>query len=1176
MIKSAFACLLLSVLSASAATIGWGPLSISDNNGGNFIAGFINTDGGANYNIALPNFSQSDFATFDGEVNFGISVSANAAITGITFFYTGLFDETTSGDYSQTAGALSDSNALVSSILPAPFVISGAPLSVDLTSLVRLFARDGGSASVSNIRITVVTADSSVPEPSTFLLLSLPLALLAFRRKHLRMLPIVALCLVSASAGWSQQSVSSPAAAAKKRADDPLDRMSSMGQIAQAVSNYRSSLPAGSPGRSFRLRANLVLPPKPDECDKNDEDCSNEGVTGEGPGGGQAEMAIAVDPTGQHIVVGFNDTRGFSRSPISVSGYAYSDDGGATFQDGGQLPAAATGNVGTTAYPQVFGDADIKFVPGGAGCQFIYSSIFVKGLGTAPTYTGTAQTMSMHRSTDCGHTWTGPFEITAATNPHGTFSGADAVDAADKGFIDVDPDTSRVLISWSNFTATAIDIRTAFSDNIMSANPPTWSAGVVVDSGNMTGSVPRFAGNGSNNAYVAYNVGLTDGDNIRFSKSTDNGVSWSAPIALNGVNYVAPDYIVGSDRIHSFPSMAVDNSGGVRQGTVYVAAATNNSGDTSDITLWTSTNSGISFTAGTLLDSRPGSDRAQWFPVLAVDTSTGRLNVMYDDQQSSGSGDLMEMTWVYSDNGGASWSIPTPLTSRPFHANYGNDSGQPNIGDYNMGVAQNGVFFAAFTTTPNLVQFTDTQTPQNAFAFPSFLPSTNPLGFARVTTAKAALNLGTVTFTDSGGNGLADAGDQLRYKFPLTNSVTNAVLGPVTYTSVSATLSTTTPGVTIQAATRAYPNIAPGTTAVNTADFIVLLAPSFTPGTRIDFTLSVTSAQATTSLKYTQSTGTPVKTAVFSENFDSTTAGSLPSGWAASHAGGANTVAWTTKTGFCGSATNALFHQNLEDGPASGTSAGNATRFERAFTPSIPIPAGGSYVTLDFDICYNTEDLAQYDPAFPVEAFDGAHLRITDFTPGRAAIAVWAESFAETFTTGSSQSYPKHAPRSNSSAYFQDIPMWAGDSNGFKHVSMKLTGMAGSTVQLRPDYTQDAIGICAALSAANCGVAIDNIVLSSVTLKSDELSTFSLRPVAGLTGVFTGTVTSQAIAPAGGILVNLSSSLPARTTMPASVTIAAGTQTSPTFTVTLTGAGTFTITGTGPSNARSAGAAITN
>src|SRR5437588_12107884 len=46
--------------------------------------------------------------------------------------------------------------------------------------------------------------------------------------------------------------------------------------------------------------------------------------------GGQAQPSIAVDSTGQHIVIGTNDAAGFGLNPISVSGFRYSDDGGRT------------------------------------------------------------------------------------------------------------------------------------------------------------------------------------------------------------------------------------------------------------------------------------------------------------------------------------------------------------------------------------------------------------------------------------------------------------------------------------------------------------------------------------------------------------------------------------------------------------------------------------------------------------------------------------------------------------------------------------------------------------------------------------------------------------------------------------------------------------------------------
>ena len=45
------------------------------------------------------------------------------------------------------------------------------------------------------------------------------------------------------------------------------------------------------------------------------------------------------------------------------------------------------------------------------------------------------------------------------------------IDAADKEQIDVDPDSGRVVMTWTNFTATAVEISSSYSDNITAATP---------------------------------------------------------------------------------------------------------------------------------------------------------------------------------------------------------------------------------------------------------------------------------------------------------------------------------------------------------------------------------------------------------------------------------------------------------------------------------------------------------------------------------------------------------------------------------------------------------------------------------------------------------------------------------------------------------------------------------
>src|SRR3989442_1045767 len=220
-------------------------------------------------------------------------------------------------------------------------------------------------------------------------------------------------------------------------------------------------------------------------------------------------------------------------NPIRVSGYMYSDDGGATFVDGGQLPSPGTELIGTTRYPQVFGDPEVKYL---GGCSFIYASIIVKKFSA----TRAVQTMGIHRSLDCGHTWEGPYEVTPATNPHGaaTASGIPR-DAADKEFMDVDRETGRVILTWSNFTP--------------------------------------FAPGGEDGGTVCLgyaNAALRGGARGLFEKSTDEGLTFSGRLRRN---------------------------------------------------------------------SRPGDDRAQWFPWVAVDRDPGRVFVFYYGQGIAKSGHLREV-----------------------------------------------------------------------------------------------------------------------------------------------------------------------------------------------------------------------------------------------------------------------------------------------------------------------------------------------------------------------------------------------------------------------------------------------------------------------------------------------------------------------------------------------------
>ena len=218
-------------------------------------------------------------------------------------------------------------------------------------------------------------------------------------------------------------------------------------------------------------------------------------------------------------------------------------------------------------------------------------------------------------------------------------------------------------------------------------------------------------------------------------------------------------------------------------------------------------------------------------------------------------------------------------------------------------------------------------------------------------------------------------------------------------------------------------------------------------------------------------TGTPVATTLLSENFNAPPVGTLPAGWTSSHGGGANIVPWTTSNTFCGT-SNAAFHPNAND-----NGAGDPTRWERLFSPNVAIPADADYVTLDFDVCTDTE----FDPNFQVQAFDGLTLRILDATPGHTARSVLVEAYRGRAHDERHQAFPEALPRNNDPAYLQECLCGRATRRACKHVRMRLPGMAGTVAQLRFEYTQDGSATCLDVGGGPvCGVSIDNLVLRSV------------------------------------------------------------------------------------------------
>lgn len=105
--------------------------------------------------------------------------------------------------------------------------------------------------------------------------------------------------------------------------------------------------------------------------------------------------------------------------------------------------------------------------------------------------------------------------------------------------------------------------------------------------------------------------------------------------------------------------------------------------------------------------------------------------------------------------------------------------------------------------------------------------------FAQNNILEPALEMGTATVDEPGVNGEADPTETIQLTIPLTNN------GGLTLTTVSAILSTTTPGIVITGDTSAYNNIAALGTQTNLVPFTVEIPLGHPCGDLIDFDFEV-------------------------------------------------------------------------------------------------------------------------------------------------------------------------------------------------------------------------------------------------------------------------------------------------------------------------------------------------
>ncbi|MGB5287522.1 MAG: sialidase family protein, partial [Ignavibacteriaceae bacterium] len=176
----------------------------------------------------------------------------------------------------------------------------------------------------------------------------------------------------------------------------------------------------------------------------------------------------------------------------------------------------------------------------------------------------------------------------------------------------------------------------------------TWTASINI-SGTLTPLGSAFAQGtnvqtGPNGevyvVYAIYDANWTDGeDAMGFSKSTDGGVTWTHQRIYQSVNFGIRGNLSSKNgiRVSSFPSMAVDRTGGSTNGNIYVCwpqRGTAPAGSDPDIVLIKSTDGGTTWTSPIRVnDDAMNNGKDQYYCWSTVDQATGQLMLIFYDSR---------------------------------------------------------------------------------------------------------------------------------------------------------------------------------------------------------------------------------------------------------------------------------------------------------------------------------------------------------------------------------------------------------------------------------------------------------------------------------------------------------------------------------------------------------------
>ena len=209
------------------------------------------------------------------------------------------------------------------------------------------------------------------------------------------------------------------------------------------------------------------------------------------------------------------------------------------------------------------------------------------------------------------------------------------------------PFVNTQYCSWTRFSSNTTILLIKSTDDGVS-----WSAPVIVSdgAGGVQGSFPAVSSEGE--LYITW-LDFTSGGEIRFDKSTDGGLTFGN------------DIVVNSAFDSWFPHMAVDLSGGLFHNNIYVVWNDIRNGD-DDAFLCKSSDAGNTWSPAMRINNDPvGNGKVQYWPSIAI-SEQGEIVILFYDTRNTTNNNIIEAYIARSTDGGATFTnelvstVPSP------------------------------------------------------------------------------------------------------------------------------------------------------------------------------------------------------------------------------------------------------------------------------------------------------------------------------------------------------------------------------------------------------------------------------------------------------------------------------------------------------------------------------------